>query len=136
MEGLMSLTAESDDAATLRTPYEAASPDGPAHWPVVLGKFQEMVSTQPAITVDQLGQISAPTLVLVGDDDMITLEHTTALFRAIPTSELGIVPGTSHLLLIEKPATVNRLVLDFLEQDPAPTFMPLRRAPARTEQEH
>ena len=86
-----------------------------------------MISTQPNITVEQLGRISAPTLVLAGDDDMITLEHTSALFRAIPNSELAVVPGTSHALVMQKPELVNRLVLDFLETDPVPTFMPLRR---------
>jgi len=86
-----------------------------------------MVSTQPNITVEQLGRISAPTLVLAGDDDMISLEHTSALFRATPNSELAVVPGTSHTLPMEKPDLVNRLVLDFLEKDPARTFMPLRR---------
>ena len=128
MEGLTSMTAGSDDLAVFRTPYEAASPDGPEHWPVVFAKFQKMVSTQPNISVEQLGRISAPTLVLAGDDDMISLEHTAALFHAIPNSELAIVPGTSHTLLLEKPKLVNRLVLDFLETAPPRTFMPIRRA--------
>ena len=69
----------------------------------------------------------APTLVLAGDDDMISLDHTSALFRAIPNSELAVVPGTSHALPMEKPELVNRLILDFLEKDPPRTFMPLRR---------
>jgi pimeloyl-ACP methyl ester carboxylesterase len=126
MEGLTSMTAGSDDLAVFRTSYEAASPDGPEHWPVVFAKFQKMVSTQPNITVEQLGAISAPTLVLAGDD-MISLDHTSALFHAIPNSELAVVPGTSHALPMEKPELVNRLILDFLEKDPPRTFMPLRR---------
>ena len=115
-----SVTAESDDVAPLRIPYETVSPDGPEHWPVVFGKFSEMASAQPALSVEQLGQISAPTLVLVGDHDMISLEHTAELFRAIPNSQLGIVPGTTHDLAKQKAALVNRLILDFLEQAPSP----------------
>jgi hypothetical protein len=46
------------------------------------------------------------------------------------------VPGTSHYLAMEKPDLVNRLVLDFLEKDPVPTYMPLRRAPAGAKHEH
>jgi pimeloyl-ACP methyl ester carboxylesterase len=56
--------------------------------------------------------------VVVGDDDIVTLDHTSTLFRAIPNSELAVVPGTSHFLTMEKPDLVNRLVLDFLEKDP------------------
>jgi pimeloyl-ACP methyl ester carboxylesterase len=127
LKGLMSMTAGSDDLVMFRTPYEAVSPDGPEHWPVVFAKFQKMVSTQPNISVEQLGRIGAPTLVLAGDDDIISLEHTAALVRAIPNSELAVVPGTSHALLMEKPDLVNRIVLDFLEKAPPRTFMPIRR---------
>ena len=128
MEVFASLRAGSDDLAMLRTPYEAVSPDGPEHWPVIVAKFKAMVTTQPTISIQQLGGITASTLVVVGDDDIVTLEHTVSLFRAIPNSELAVVPGTSHFAAMEKPELVNRLVLDFLQRDPAPTFMPLRRA--------
>ena len=45
------------------------------------------------------------------------LDHTSTLFGAIPNSELAVLPGASHLLTMEKPDLVNRLVLDFLEKD-------------------
>jgi len=118
MEGFTTLSAESDDLAMLREAYQAVTPDGPGHWPLVVAKFKEMVSRQPAITLEQLGRIIAATLVVVGDDDIVTLDHTSTLFRAIPNSELAVVPGTSHFLTMEKPDLVNRLVLDFLEKDP------------------
>ena len=121
------MTAGSDDLAVFRTPYEAVSPDGPEHWPVVFAKFQNMVSTQPNITVEQLGRISAPTLVLAGDDDMISLEHTAALFHAIPNSELAVVPGTSHALLLEKPESGESHSSRFPQKGTPRTLMPIRR---------
>jgi len=102
----------------------------------VFAKFQAMISRQPNITVEQLARIRPPTLVLAGDDDMITVEHSAALYRAIPNSELALVPGTSHALIMEKPDLVNRLVIDFLEKEPVPTFMPFRRRPSTTADEH
>jgi len=84
----------------------------------MVDKFKEMVSTQPAITLEQLARITAATLVVVGDHDIVTLDHTSTLFRAIPNSELAVVPGTSHFLTMEKPDLVNRLLLDFLKNDP------------------
>ena len=65
--------------------------------------------------------------MLVGDDDMVALEHTIALFRAIPNSELAVVPGASHGVVLEKPDLLNRIVIDFLENDPSATLIPLRR---------
>ncbi|MCX5056349.1 MULTISPECIES: alpha/beta fold hydrolase [unclassified Streptomyces] len=123
------MTAEGPFTAALRDMYAAVSPDGADHWPVVLGKLADMFAVEPALTPADLSRITAPTLVLVGDDDMMTLEHTIDLYRAIPASELAVVPGTSHAVPIEKPALVNTLVLDFLTKDPAPTMLPIRRAP-------
>ena len=135
MEGFASLQADGDELAILRTPYEAVSPDGPEHWPVVVAKFKEMVTTQPTISVEQLGDITAHTLVVVGDDYIVALDHTASLFRAIPNSELAVIPGTSHFGFMEKPELVNRLVLDFLLREPATTFWPLRRAAAGDDHE-
>jgi pimeloyl-ACP methyl ester carboxylesterase len=64
----------------------------------------------------------------MGDDDIVSIEHTVALFRAIPNSELAVVPGASHAVVIEKPELLNRIVLDFLENEPVVTMMPIRRA--------
>ncbi|MEV6684365.1 alpha/beta hydrolase [Streptomyces sp. NPDC051130] len=124
------MSADAPDMALFRELYEAASPDGAAHWPVVVGKVMEMIRTQPDISTDDLARISAPTLVVVGDDDLVTLEHTIALYRAVPDSQLAVVPGASHALPVEKPEAVNRLILDFLTMDPSPTIFPVRRATA------
>ena len=122
------MTPDSPDLAMFRGLYEAASPDGADHWPVVVGKLLEMWSTQPDIPLSALARIEAPTLVVVSDDDMMTFEHTLELYRAIPNSELAVLPGTSHALLMEKPDLANRIILDFLEKEPVPTMMPFRRA--------
>ena len=127
-EMLDELTADAPGMEMFRSMYEAASPDGAEHWPVVVGKMAEMIRTEPDIPIEDLGSISAPTLVLVGDDDFVPLEHTIELYRAIPNSELAVVPGTSHAHFMEKPSLVNRLVLDFLDNDPVPTMAPVRRA--------
>ncbi|MFR0353201.1 alpha/beta fold hydrolase [Streptomyces sediminimaris] len=124
------LTDDGPATAPLRDMYAAASPDGAGHWPVVVRKLADMFAVEPALTTADLSRITAPTLVLAGDDDMMTLEHTIDLYRAIPASQLAIVPGTSHAAPMEKPALVNRLILDFLTKDPVPTMLPVRRAAA------
>ena len=125
---LAEMTPDGPGAAMFRGMYEMHSPDGADHWPAVFAKFGEMVQREPHIAVDDLARIAAPTLVIAGDDDMVTLEHTVELYRSIPAAELAILPGTSHALVMEKPELVNRIVLDFLENEPAATMMPFRRA--------
>ena len=68
------------------------------------------------------------TAVLVGDDDMVRLDHTVALYQGLPDAELAVVPATTHLLLFEKPRTCADLVADFLTNDRPSTLMPIRRA--------
>jgi len=94
--------------------YRKASPDGPEHWPVVFEKMRRMFLSEPKISTAQMGSIKAPTLVMAADRDLMTLEHTLALFRAIPNAQLCVVPGATHALLFEKAAAVNAAVLGFL----------------------
>ncbi|MEU6446954.1 alpha/beta hydrolase [Streptomyces sp. NPDC046979] len=125
---LDAMTPDSPDMAFFREMYEAVSPDGADHWPVVAVKMIDMWRTQPTLTERELGRITAPTLVVTGDDDLMTLEHTTALYRALPDARLAVLPGASHLVPLEKPALVNGLVLDHLGQEAAvETMMPVRR---------
>ena len=74
--------------------------------------------------------VGALTLVMASDDDIITLEHTLALYRVIKDSELAVVPGTSHFLTQEKPDLCNGTVVDFLASDPLATVAPMRRVPS------
>ncbi|MFI7345478.1 alpha/beta fold hydrolase [Streptomyces sp. NPDC049936] len=125
---LDAMTPDSPDMAFFREMYEAVSPDGADHWPVVALKVIDMWRTQPDLTERELGRVTAPTLVVTGDDDLMTLEHTTALYRALPDARLAVLPGASHLVPLEKPALVNGLVLDHLGQEAAvETMMPVRR---------
>lgn len=108
--------------------YGAVSPDGREHFPVVAAKVHRMATTEPVLTPDDLARVTARTLVMAGDDDLVTAEHTLLLYRSIPASELAVVPGTSHALIIEKPGLCNEIILDALTKKPVPTFMPVRRA--------
>jgi pimeloyl-ACP methyl ester carboxylesterase len=122
---------DGDPPDFLRQSYAEISPDGPGHYEVVVAKLAEMHAAEPAFTVADLREITARTLVLVGDDDEVRLEHAIDLYRNVPDAELGVVPGTSHGLLVEKPDRCNQLIVDFLTTEPVPTYAPIRRASGR-----
>jgi pimeloyl-ACP methyl ester carboxylesterase len=108
--------------------YEEVSPDGAGHYQVVVDKLAKMHCEEPALEAEALTDISSRTLVMVGDDDEVRLEHAPAMYRAIPDAELMVVPGTSHGLLVEKPDLCNSVIRAFLIDDPLPTMAPIRRA--------
>jgi pimeloyl-ACP methyl ester carboxylesterase len=119
------------DGASARS-YARRSPDGRDHFPVVHAKFMTLVRTEPTLTTADLRTVATPTLVLVGDDDLVTLEHTLALYDALPAAQLAVVPGASHAVPLEKPALVAELVRDFLRGPVPPvTSLPVRRASSR-----
>jgi pimeloyl-ACP methyl ester carboxylesterase len=108
--------------------YAELAPDGPGHYPVVSAKLARMNWEEPTLTASDLGRVTGRTLVMIGDDDEVTLEHASAMYRGLPDAELAVVPGTSHGLLHEKPALCNTIIIDFLTADPVPTIAPIRRA--------
>jgi pimeloyl-ACP methyl ester carboxylesterase len=108
--------------------YGRLSPDGAEHFEVVLAKLRRMNWEEPTLAPAELGSVGSRTLVMVGDDDEVLLEHALATYRGIPEAELAVVPGTSHGLLHEKPALCNEILLDFLANEPVSTIAPVRRA--------
>jgi pimeloyl-ACP methyl ester carboxylesterase len=108
--------------------YGEVSPDGEAHFPVVVDKIAAMMRNEPHVDPAELARIPCRSLVMFADDDLMTLGHAVQMFDALPDAELAIVPGTSHFLTQEKPHLVNALVLDFLTTEPVPTVAPIRRA--------
>jgi pimeloyl-ACP methyl ester carboxylesterase len=63
---------------------------------------------------DELAALGAPTLLLVGDEDVGCLETNLMLKRTIPSAGLAVLPRTGHTSNLEEPASFNRLVGDFL----------------------
>lgn len=69
----------------------------------------------PAYT--KLAEIAAPTLVVVGSGDVpAVLDLADLLARTIPGAHKVVLPRVAHLLNMERPAEVNRLILDFLAE--------------------
>jgi pimeloyl-ACP methyl ester carboxylesterase len=76
--------------------YARLSPDGAEHWPVVLGRLKAMWGTEPSFTNEELESIEAPTLLIIGDRDIVTPEHAVEMFRTIPAAQLCVVPNARH----------------------------------------
>jgi pimeloyl-ACP methyl ester carboxylesterase len=67
-------------------------------------------------TADLLHKIEVPTLLICGEDDMITPSaHTVEMGRKIKNSEVHIIPKTLHGVLSEKPETFNLITQFFIK---------------------
>jgi pimeloyl-ACP methyl ester carboxylesterase len=129
MEELISLLPGDEDMEMFAAMYALASPDGPEHFPEVWEKVRTMWA-EPFDWTERLQRITAPTLVIVGDDDYIRVEHAEEFSRRVENGQLAVVPGASHLVPMEKPALFNQLVLEFTTNPLPETMVPVRRKAA------
>ncbi len=68
----------------------------------------------------RLREITAPTAVLVGErDEETSVAYASALADGIPGARLIVIPGAGHLLNLEAPAAVNRVLRDLWTGDDA-----------------
>ena len=63
----------------------------------------------------RLHEITAPTLVVVGDEDVpMVFDAADLLMKSIPHARKAVIHDAAHLPNLEHPDEFNRLVLDFL----------------------
>ena len=80
-----------------------------------LGEREFYSSFSGTPSVERLGEIQVPTLILVGDCDIPDVHaHAGAINAGIPGSTRDIIPGSGHLIPLEQPELFNRAVLEFL----------------------
>ena len=102
-----SISPEMFAGSPMEQEYRRLAPD-PDAFPVLVEKLKTL-DTTPFSWEDDVRGITAPMLIVVGDSDVVTLEHATELFRlrgggvmgdlsGMPTSQLAVLPGTSHFI--------------------------------------
>ena len=66
----------------------------------------------------RLSEVQAPTLVVVGEEDVADFHQIAAqLSREVPSAQHAVIPNAAHLPSLERPAAFNELVLPFLARD-------------------
>jgi pimeloyl-ACP methyl ester carboxylesterase len=81
-------------------------------------KLRQLWINRPApdeLSFELLKTIRAKVLIMAGDHDEITLEHTLRIYQAIPGAELWILPNTGHGTFVDRPDWTDPVVLDFLK---------------------
>ena len=80
---------------------------------------QTYATWEPGDLQPTLPEISTPTLVLRGGDSIVTsAEGMTALADGLPNRQVREIKGGSHMLLLEHPKEVARIIRDFLRAHP------------------
>ena len=106
---LIPLLPTETDFRSWRDHYGRAAPD-PAAFEAVLTKLNVMLAGWTGWTEAQIGSIAAPVLLAIGDNDFVRIEHAAEMKRLIPGAELAILPGTTHMNIIERGAWLEPMM--------------------------
>jgi pimeloyl-ACP methyl ester carboxylesterase len=127
------ITAEQFAGSPAERAYRELAPN-PADFPVLVEKLVALLSTPREWPAEAIRAIRAPTLIIVGDADVIRLEHAVEMFRLrgggaigdfaqLPDSRLAVLPGTSHFIppgsgVLDRTPLLLEMIVPFLREPP------------------
>jgi pimeloyl-ACP methyl ester carboxylesterase len=100
-----------NDFKAMRDAHAQVAPD-PSQFDTVEAKLQPVLGTVDDWPLDDLRGITAPTLLVIGDHDFVTIEHAGQMHDLIPHSQLAVLPGTTHMAVADRSGAV---VAEFLQ---------------------
>jgi len=105
--------------------YRRVAPD-PSAWPRLIEKVKQLDARFRGWPEGVVDAIRAPALVVIGDSDIVLPEHAVRMFRllgggvpgdltGLPHSQLAVLPGTTHITMMERAAWLAPMVAEFLD---------------------
>ncbi|ANL26038.1 alpha/beta hydrolase family protein [Rhizobium phaseoli] len=92
--------------------YRTLSPT-PNEYDAFVTQISRMWATQPNWTATELGKITLPVTLAIGDhDEAVKLDHTEMMAKEIPGAKLVILKDASHFAMLQDPAGYNAMIRD------------------------
>ena len=79
-----------------------------------VANFGRRVSGPIPCCIDELTQITAPALVVVGEQDDAYLRAADVMATRLPNAKKVVIPGAGHVVSIEEPEALNAAIIEFL----------------------
>jgi pimeloyl-ACP methyl ester carboxylesterase len=99
--------------AAWQADYQAVAPDPDDFFPF-LERMQPVVHDWPGWTDEQIRSVPAPTLLVIGDQDFVRLDHAAEMLDLFPDCRLAVLPGTRHTEVMTRSEPLRALVGPFL----------------------
>jgi pimeloyl-ACP methyl ester carboxylesterase len=107
-EMLPTITPETFAGSPIEAAYKEVAPN-PEDFPRLVEKLKRLDVTPFAWPAEDVRGIEAPTMIVVGDADVVRLEHAVEMFRLLgggamgdlagfSKSQLAVLPGTAHFI--------------------------------------
>jgi pimeloyl-ACP methyl ester carboxylesterase len=102
------------DFVDFRDAYLRLSPH-PEHFEDFLKSLSQSASDLQGWSDAQLAGITAPTLIVQGDHDFVTVEHAALMQHLIPGAHLAVLPDTTHMSVTRRADLLLPILADFLD---------------------
>jgi pimeloyl-ACP methyl ester carboxylesterase len=102
------------DFADFRDAYARLSPH-PEHFDEFLATLSASNTDLQGWSDEQLAGITAPTLLVQGDHDFVTVEHAALMQQLIPGAHLAVLPNTTHMRATRRADLLLPMLADFLD---------------------
>ena len=125
MEGLAEMKPEMMFGSPWHEEYMRIAPR-PEDFATLFAKKTQMDRRIQDLPAEAIEAIEAPTLLIIGDSDIVRPEHAVEMFRllgggvmgdlaGLPRSRLAILPGTTHVTLLERADWLVSMITAFLD---------------------
>jgi len=64
---------------------------------------------------EEMKSIKAPTMVMIGDADIVRPEHAVEMYRLLQHGQLGVLPASTHFAPMERAGWVSSMTRAFLQ---------------------
>ena len=103
-ETLPTITPETFSGTPIEAAYKEVAPN-PEDFPRLVEKLKRLDTTPFAWPAEDIRGIEAPTMIVVGDADLVRLEHAVEMFRLLGGGAMGDLAGFSKAQLVVFPGT-------------------------------
>jgi pimeloyl-ACP methyl ester carboxylesterase len=108
-----------DMPAELKQAYRTTAPH-PEQLPVFFEKSVERMRNFKGWSPEQIKSVKQPVLLLLGDRDIVRIEHAAEMQKLLPDARLAVLPETDHMRIVDRAELVAALVGEFLRQPGSP----------------
>jgi pimeloyl-ACP methyl ester carboxylesterase len=105
-EMIPSITPETFAGSPFEAAYHELAPN-PGDFPTLVEKLKRLDTTPFAWPAEDVRGIEAPTMIVVGDADVVRLEHAVEMFRLLGGGAMGDLAGFSKSQLMVLPRTAH-----------------------------
>jgi pimeloyl-ACP methyl ester carboxylesterase len=82
-------------------------------WIKMFNNLNKMVYAKEYFPTSVYDTINIPVMIVLGDRDMISIEHGMEMYKLIKNSQYCVLPNTTHEVFTERPDLINEIAIDF-----------------------